>query len=167
MATPEYTYAGNGIRARIVLTSATHIHFDANRNSLGSPEHPDTCYMTIRGIRYGVSAHFYLWSDGSWNLGKEGSPDFERNYYQLHMVRVDDPRKQSVNLSPRLQAIKLITAIVRQWVQDHPQALIDAGQMDKQRQRETLLDKILAVKAEIQAAQILLQQLEQELEENR
>jgi len=101
-------------RAEIVATNARHIYFDANRNCGTFPE----VGLTIRGVRYGTSAHLYRHADGAFHVGEEGTTT---GIYSdsLYMSRVNEWKNQP-SASARKAAIEEIEAAVNVWARANP-----------------------------------------------
>lgn len=153
-----YPYTDAGISARIVPTDGKHIHFDANTNS-GAGKVAEACWIEMRGILYGLSAHFHLWSDGTWNLGKEGEPEWTRRYHHLYLSRFGAAKSNAASDSARKKADELTTAIIRQWTAANPDKLAQAQEEENARQREKISERIAELHKQIASAQAELDKL--------
>jgi hypothetical protein len=145
----RHKYTGPGIVAEIVPTDGDHIYFDANQHSGMGKDFRSAHWMEIRGIVYGLSAHLHKWKDGTWNIGKDdGTGEGTRLYHHLWMTRASGHGSNDASDPARRKAAEIITAIVRQWITENPEAMAQA----ERKAIEEKLTKTRAKIAELQAS---------------
>jgi len=129
--------------AEIVATDAQHIYFDANKNC-GTY---DNVGLTIRGVRYGTSAHLYRWADGAFHVGQEGD---RKGVYSdsLYMSRPRD-YKRGVSESARRAAIEEIEAAVNVWALSNPAEFLAADIGSVENELESKKADLMKAQAEV------------------
>jgi hypothetical protein len=147
------------LRGEITPTSGEHIFFDCNTGSASRFE--GGFFITVRGITYGVSAHFYKSPTGTWTLGKEGEAPSAKFYHNMYISRRGSNVKSDISHTARVAVAELLTAEVERWLKDNQAALVEAQQDDTRREIEKrekeiadLEGKITTIKLEIAALRV-------------
>lgn len=149
-------------------TDGKHIYADASHNSLGSgPVRPegDRCEpLTVNGVKYGTSVHFYKWDDGVWHIGPQYVYDYQAKRYTT-TLQSEYERKQSVHMSKQnaknyndshpsqaavTKVLNTLPAILNKWVAEHGDVLIEAEKQAKQEEIEKLNREITEALGEIE-----------------
>jgi hypothetical protein len=88
----------------ITPTEAKHLH-------VGSDS------IVVRNILHRISGHLYLWADGSWHVGEERQPDYERSR-QMYVSRRDTSHRDTYNdasTAAHTKICEVVTAVVNEW----------------------------------------------------
>jgi hypothetical protein len=133
-------------RLRLAITQGDHIHADANANSKGDL----AVGLTLRGVRYGASAHLHKWSDGRWHLGTEADKDtYKILFHHLYVSRADSYTKEP-SRSAREALGAEIERAVSAWADSVGALVFDEAQAAHVARRvETLQDEIGRLLAEV------------------
>jgi hypothetical protein len=137
----NYKEQAKGFQGEIEMTPTAGDHIAAEAKDI-----------TVRGIDYRVHGHFYKWADGEWHLGLPGDSPATTYYHQLSPTRrggFDINKLHDVSSTARTKLAELLTAEVIRWVNENPQALIQAQQDDTTREIEKREKKIAELKAEV------------------
>jgi hypothetical protein len=147
------------LRGEITPTSGEHIFFDCNAGS--ASRYDGGFFVTVRGVTYGVSAHFYKSPTGAWALGHEGEAPATKFYHNIYISRRGSIVKSDISHAARVTVAALLTAEVERWLVDNQAALIEAQQDDTRREIEKrekeiadLEGKITTIKLEIAALRV-------------
>lgn len=110
----------------ITPTEADHLHVCTRDGN--SPEK----FLTWRGCEYYVSAHFYRWTDGSYQLGQEFTEVQDSNGKHTRPANQYE-RRQSLYIShhaasesARNKLAEMMTDAVNAWTAANPDKLFDA-----------------------------------------
>jgi hypothetical protein len=156
----KYKVTAPGIVAELQPTDANHIYFDANHHSGMGRGFPTAHYIEIRGITYGISAHFYKWADGTWNHGQE-EDSYGVRLYGLYMSRAG---RKDASDAARLKAIEIMTEIVRKWASENPDAFVAAEREAVKEKRGKIQKRISELQAQIDAYTAEMQALDAQLQ---
>ncbi len=110
-----------------------------------------------RSITYRGNAHFYLWSDGTWNLGEEDKPG--ERHYSLWVDRVGNGFA-GPSFSARNDIERELVPAVRKWAAEHPELIAEADKEHREEERNRRLDKIEELNAKIRSLQAEIAALE-------
>ncbi len=102
-------------------THANHIHISTESGTPG---------LTVRGVPYHISAHLYLWADGTWHLGREGEAPYKQSesLYASRTDRYTEPRDLYASRPARKALTAAIETAMNAWAQTkEAQETIDAG----------------------------------------
>src|SRR6266481_4781766 len=107
----------------ITPTEATHLHVSSRGN--GGAE----SYLTLRGCEYYVSAHFYAYKDGTFNIGPEFTEAQDSNGKHTRPTNQYE-RRQSLYISnhaasesARTKLAEVLTEAVTKWVSENTDKL--------------------------------------------
>lgn len=123
---------------KVMPTEAKHIYVSF------SSGHRDESLLTVRGIEYSGSAHFYLHAEG-WKIGTPEQPEYQRRSY-LYLSRVGSGNHVASTAAGNAIADEL-TRVMGEWVAANPQALtlaeVDSleGQIKKMDEEIAELDR--------------------------
>jgi hypothetical protein len=135
------------LRGEITPTSGTHIFFDCNTGSYAGVR--NSFSVTVRGVVYGVSAHFYKWPTGEWGLGQQDDAPSTRFYNHIYISRRDSYTKSDISHTARVTVAALLNAEVAAWLKDNQGALIEAQAEDTAREVKRREEKIAEHEAAI------------------
>lgn len=140
----------------ITPTEATHLHVSSRGN--GGTE----SYLTLRGCEYYVSAHFYAYKDGTFNIG----PEFKKLDSSLGADEVPTSaydRRQSLYISnhaasesARTKLAVVLTEAVTKWVSENPETIAAAH-------IEHLRNKVQTAQEEVEKTKKVLTEAEADL----
>jgi len=140
-----------GGRVRLAVTDASHIHVDANHNCLTGG--PTACGpLTIRGVAYGVSIHYYRQPDGSFDIGQTGDDTYkQRDSLYMSRLNAKNYAASYPSESARRKVAETITPLVNAWATQNPEVFASAERERREREREQ------AAQAVRKAEQVLLE----------
>ncbi len=130
----------------ITPTEANHLHVSSRNGN----DRNEGGLLTLRGCEYYVSAHYYRYKDGSFNLGPEEKNSYERRqslYISNH----------AASESARNKLAEVLTTAVNEWVSANPQVIAVAN-------IEHLQNKVETARGDIANAKKVLSQAEANLE---
>src|SRR6266436_4016892 len=110
----------------ITPTEANHLHVSSRNGN----DRNEGGLLTLRGCEYYVSAHYYRYKDGSFNLGPEEKNSYERRqslYISNH----------AASESARNKLAEVLTTAVNEWVSANPQVIAVANIEHLQNKVET------------------------------
>jgi hypothetical protein len=148
------------LRGEITPTSGEHIFFDCNTGSASRFE--GGFFITVRGVTYGVSAHFYKSPTGAWTLGKEGEAPATKFYHHMYISRRGSNTKSDISHTARVKVAELLTAEVERWLKDNQAALVEAQQDDTRREIEKREARIGELEAQIETIKLEIAALRQQ-----
>jgi hypothetical protein len=141
----------------ITPTEANHLHVSSRGN--GGTEN----YLTLRGCEYYVSAHFYAYQDGTFNIGPEFTEAQDSNGKHTRPTNNTYERRQSLYISnhsasesARTKIAEVLTEAVTKWVSENPETIAAAH-------IEHLHEKVESALADVHKAKEVLNQAETEL----
>jgi hypothetical protein len=146
------SYEPKSFQGEVTPTSNDHIFIVSNA-------------LTIRGITYNVSGHFYKRPTGEWGLGPKSDDAPATTYYhQLSAHRRTDnyAKLHDVSHKARLALAEALTAEITSWVKDNPDALIQAQQEYTAREVEKREQRIAEHEASIATLRLEIVALEPE-----
>ncbi len=143
----------------ITPTEANHLHVSSrNGNNLARTEN----YLSLRGCEYYVSAHYYRYKDGSFQLGPEFTEAQDSNGKRMRETNAYD-RRQSLYISnhaasesARDKLADVITNAVNEWTAANPQIITAAN-------IEHLKNKIETAQGDVENAKKVLNEAEANL----
>src|SRR6266478_2807575 len=143
----------------ITPTEATHLHV----SSRNGKDRNEGGLLTLRGCEYYVSAHFYRYKDGSFQLGPEFTEAQDSNGKHEQPTNTYE-RRQSLYISnhaasesARNKLAEVLTTAVNEWVSANPQVIAVAN-------IEHLQNKVETARGDIANAKKVLSQAEANLE---
>jgi hypothetical protein len=125
------------LKGEISPTSGDHVFFNCSSGRAG-----ENLHVTVRGIEYAASAHFYKSPEGAWTLGKEGDAPSSVFYNHLYVSRRGYYGKAEVSHSARVKIADILTAEFMRWLEGNQGALDEAQHDDTTRQIEKRLAEV-------------------------
>ena len=131
--------------ARLVVTDAKHVHFDAGT-------------VTIHGVERNLAAHVHLWDDGQWRVGPETVPsEPTRLYGHLYMNRADG-RSTVPTYRMRVTIAEEIVRVITEFAAAHPEVFTSG-------ERTSINNRIVRIQQELAKAEALVDSLRAQLTE--
>jgi len=147
----------------ITPTEATHLHVSSRGN--GGTE----SYLTLRGCEYYVSAHFYGYKDGTFNIGPEFTEAQDSNGKHTRPANTYE-RRQSLYISnhaasesARNKLAEVLTEAVTKWVSENPETIAAAHIEHLRNQAETAQEEVEKAKKVLREAEADLKSAERNL----
>src|SRR5258707_8704617 len=113
----------------ITPTEATHLHVSSRNGN----DRTEGGLLTLRGCEYYVSAHFYRYKDGSFQLGPEFTETQDSNGKRMRETNAYE-RRQSLYISnhaasesARTKLAEALTTAVNEWTAANPQVIAAAN----------------------------------------
>ena len=129
----------------ITPTEATHLHVSSRNGN----DRTEGGLLTLRRCEYYVSAHYYRYKDGSFNLGPEEKNTYERRqslYISNH----------AASESARNKLAEVLTTAVNEWTAANPETIAAAN-------IEHLHNKVEIAQGDVENAKKVLNQAEANL----
>ena len=137
-------------------TSGTHIHADANSNHNAADEYPTGSRkgpVTVNRVEYGAGAHLYLHPDGIWRIGQDNSSQAAYNsLYMSRSIFSGNFSRDEASNAARLKYGNALTALVNDWVKQHPRELAEAALEDAENNIERAVETSNRAEAAYQEA---------------
>jgi len=129
------------------VTQGNHIYVDANSNSATNPN----IGLTIRGVRYGVSAHFFRYGI-KWEIQRDTGTSGLRASTALYMSRsgpYTNLRATEPSRSAREAVIAELTPHIQKWADSNPKILKEAHEAHIYNETSKHVEEIEKKEAEI------------------
>jgi len=143
----------------ITPTEANHLHVNSRNGNDLERTHQ---YLTLRGCDYYISAHFYAYRDGTFNIGPEFNDENSKRQGKDVLASPYD-RRQSLYISnhaasesARNKLAEVLTTAVNEWASANPQVIAVAN-------IEHLRNKVETAQGEVENAEKVLNQAEANL----
>jgi len=147
----------------ITPTEATHLHVSSREN--GGTEN----FLTLRGCEYYVSAHFYAYKDGTFNIGAEFTEAEDSNGKHTRPTNTYE-RRQSLYISnhaasesARNKLAEVLTEAVTKWVSENPETIAAAHIEHLRNKVETAQEEVEKTKKVLREAEADLKSAERNL----
>ena len=141
----------------ITPTEANHIHVTSRHD-----RNEGSGLLTLRGCEYYISAHFYGYEDGTFNIGPEFHEENSRRQGKPVLANQYD-RRQSLYISnhaasesARTKLAEVVTEAVTKWVSENPETIAAAH-------IEYLRNKVESAQSDVHKAKEVLRDAEAEL----
>jgi len=105
------TIFGEG-KFTIILTCGTHAHVQTHGEAI-----------TVNRVQVRVSAHLFLWADGSWQIGRETENSYEHRMH-LYVTRIDNHEGASESIRAKI-ADQLQTTVTN-FLRNNPSIIAEA-----------------------------------------
>lgn len=101
----------------IVFTDATHCHVSNPRGGV----------LKLRGVEYRPSAHFFLWSDNRWHVGRETENSYQQGQH-LSVTRANWTKVSDMyaSQSARKKIGSEVETAVNNFAVNNPAIILDA-----------------------------------------
>lgn len=139
--------------AMLAVTSARTVYVNAQSNGMHDP----SIGLTVRGVRYLVSAHLEEGPGGIWDY--VGTTPYDKRMH-LYITRADWRKHDAVSDSARNVLAEAILAAVRRWVAEHETLLLDGEIAHVNNQIRQKVEKLAEVEAEAAALRDEIRALE-------
>jgi hypothetical protein len=137
----------------VIPTHGNHIFVSFGKNLNVDEEGPENGKrhgpLILRGVIYAGSAHFYLWKDGSWNIGEEGKTSYERRC-SLYLSKYGRSYKESdPSESARDTIAGVLIEAVQEWTVNNSSEIESAENRHTQEEIFWYEEKIALLREEI------------------